>query len=316
MTTATLVPLQTLNTFGIAATADRLVRVESEADLALLPPDGPYIVLGHGSNVVPTADYHGTVVQVACRAIAYDGLCVEADAGATWDDLVADTLAHGLYGLENLSAIPGTVGASVVQNIGAYGAEAKDTVERVDAYDLALRRRVSLGAAECRFGYRDSLFKQQAGRYLVLRVRYRLSPRFAPCLDYAALRDLPHATAPELRQAITDLRWSKLPRPEEHGSAGSFFKNPVVDGPTLQRLQGQYPDMPCHGHKLNAAWLIDRAGWKGRTLGRAGVWPKQALVLYNTGGCTGPEVVALARAIQADVRQKFGVGLEPEAIFI
>ena len=237
------------------------------------------------------------------------------------DDLIQWTLDHNLYGLENLSAIPGTVGASAVQNVGAYGAEAKDLIESVEAYDLQERRHCTFSNADCHFAYRDSLFKHLPGRYLILRVTYRLSETFTPNLSYKALEGLPHDTAQQLREAITEVRWSKLPRPEEHGSAGSFFKNPVVDEPTYLRLKAEHPDMPDahrsdNGYKLSAGWLIDRAGWKGRTQGRAGVWPKNALVLYNADGCTGDEVRALAAAIQQDVKQKFGVTLDPEAIIV
>lgn len=312
------VSLLPYNTFGIDVRARRLVHVEGVADLEALASQvvGPAVVLGRGSNVVPLADFDGTAVVVDMKSVSYDGDCVEAEAGVVWDDLVAGTLANGLYGLENLSAIPGTVGASVVQNIGAYGVEAKDFVESVTAYDMQSRSTVRFSAAECRFGYRDSLFKQAGGRFLVVRVRYRLSRAFVPRLGYAALRDLPCGSAAELREAIAALRWQKLPRPEEHGSAGSFFKNPVVDQASLDRLLAEHPDMPSHGLKLNAAWLIDRAGWKGRTVGRAGVWPRQALVLYNTGGCTGAEVRDLARAVRDDVERRFGVRLEPEAVFV
>jgi UDP-N-acetylmuramate dehydrogenase len=165
------------------------------------------------------------------------------------------------------------------------------------------------------------MFKEHLGRYLILRVIYRLSNEFVPNLSYKALEALPHNTAQQLRNAITDLRWSKLPRPEEHGSAGSFFKNPVVDEGIYTSIKAKYADMPdAHktndGYKLSAGWLIDRAGWKGKTMGRAGVWPNNALVLYNSGGCTGEEVVALAQAIVADVQTKFGITLEPEAIII
>ena len=336
---------------------------------------GKLLVIGAGSNMVFTKDYDGTVIKLACGGYTHQSaLCaasspesgeqlvtcsspsigegdpsnargegyVRAWGGMIMDDLVQWTLDHGLYGLENLSAIPGTVGASAVQNVGAYGAEAKDFIERVEAYDLLERRSCTFSNADCRFAYRDSYFKHHPGRYLILRVTYRLSREFVPNLSYKALEGLPHDTAQQLREAITELRWQKLPRPEEHGSAGSFFKNPVVDEPTYLRLKSVYPDMPdahispaCgeiqkssqssgfmdfreagRKYKLSAGWLIDRAGWKGRTSGRAGVWPKNALVLYNAGDCTGDEVRALAAAIQQDVKQKFGVALDPEAIII
>ena len=320
------ISLKKYNTFGIDVKARRLVVLDPCDEVPSL--EGEVIILGGGSNMVFTKDYDGTVVKLSKEEhVMREGGCVSAWGGMVMDDLVQWTLDHGLYGLENLSAIPGTVGASAVQNVGAYGAEAKDFIERVEAYDLQERRSCIFTNKECCFAYRDSLFKHHPGRYLILWVTYRLAEEYVPNLTYKALEDLPHATAAELRDAIATLRWSKLPRPEEHGSAGSFFKNPVVEEETYKHLKAKYPDMPnahavfnfqfsIFNYKLSAGWLIDRAGWKGRTQGRAGVWPKNALVLYNAAGCTGNEVRALATAIQQDVKQKFGVTLDPEAIII
>jgi len=306
--------LKGYNTFGIDVRARRLVVLEPGDEVP--PIQDKVLIVGAGSDMVFTRDYDGTVLTLADVAdVTLEGDRVTAWAGMRMDDLVQWTLDRGLYGLENLSAIPGTVGAAAVQNVGAYGAEAKDTIVSVQTV------RGVYTTDECRFGYRTSRFKQEGGGELILRVSFRLHRTFTPNLSYKALEGLPHATAHELRAAITDLRWQKLPRPEENGSAGSFFKNPVVDGSVYQRLKDAYPEMPeahatAEGYKLSAGWLIDRAGWKGRTIGRVGVWPKQALVLYNTGGCNGDEVVALARTIQEDVHSKFGVTLEPEAIII
>jgi len=320
------ISLKAYNTFGIDAKARRMVVLEPGDDPVSLPLEGAWMVLGGGSNMVFTHDYDGTVVRldtVQEVTVQPDGNCatVTAWGGMVMDDLVAWSLEQGLYGLENLTAIPGTVGASVVQNVGAYGVEAKDVVESVEVYDLHEGRFYTFSNADCRFAYRDSIFKHSAGRFLVLRVRYRLRREFTANLSYKALEGLPHASATELRQAIANLRWGKLPRPEEHGSAGSFFKNPVVGEEVYESLRQRFADMPeahrtAEGYKLSAGWLIDRAGWKGRTMGKAGVWPRNALVLYNAGGCTGAEVVALAREIQQDVKQKFGVALDPEAIII
>ena len=311
------ISLKPYNTFGIDVCARKLLVIEPGDEVP--PLEGEVLVIGVGSNMVFTKDYEGTVVILAKKSqfSISNSQFVTAWAGTVMDDLIQWTLDHNLYGLENLSAIPGTVGASAVQNVGAYGAEAKDLIESVEAYDLQERRHCTFS----NFAYRDSLFKHLPGRYLILRVTYRLSETFTPNLSYKALEGLPHDTAQQLREAITEVRWSKLPRPEEHGSAGSFFKNPVVDEPTYLRLKAEHPDMPDahrsdNGYKLSAGWLIDRAGWKGRTQGRAGVWPKNALVLYNADGCTGDEVRALAAAIQQDVKQKFGVTLDPEAIII
>ena len=322
------ISLKPYNTFGIDVKARRLVVIEPDDDVPSL--EGDVLVLGGGSNMVFTRDYDGTVVMLAHiqhSSFNIQHSNVTAWAGMVMDDLVQWSIDHGLYGLENLSAIPGTVGASAVQNVGAYGAEAKDFIESVEAYDLEERRLCRFSNEECRFAYRDSCFKHHPGRYLILRVTYRLHREFTPNLSYKALEGLPHDSAQQLRDSITALRWSKLPRPEEHGSAGSFFKNPVVDEETYRLLKAEYPDMPdahplstfhfpLSTYKLSAGWLIDRAGWKGKTMGKAGVWPKNALVLYNAGGCSGDEVRALADAIVADIQQKFNITLTPEAIII
>ncbi len=330
------VSLLPYNTFGIDVKASRLAIVGTDdgnnpidrysKPIENLRSDGcfesRYFVLGGGSNVVFTRDFAGTVVmmsrgKVAVDRVDGDTVYVSADAGMTLDDVVSWCVAKDLYGLENLSAIPGTVGASVVQNVGAYGAEAKDYVDSVCVYDIQDNGFKCLTPEECEFGYRSSMFKRFPGRYLVLNVIYRLSRTFVPNLGYKALENMPHSSAKELRDAITDLRWSKLPRPAEHGSAGSFFKNPIVDEATCRRLLEKYPNMPHYpGNKLSAGWLIDQCGWKGKRIGRVGVWPNQALVLYNAGGCTGQEVREVAETIRTDVVSTFGVELECEAIFV
>ena len=330
------VSLLPYNTFGIDVKASRLAIVGADdgnnpidrysKPIEKLRSDGcfesRYFVLGGGSNVVFTRDFAGTVVMMSRDKVAVvrvdgDTVYVSADAGMTLDDVVSWCVAKDLYGLENLSAIPGTVGASVVQNVGAYGAEAKDYVDSVCVYDIQDNGFKCLTPEECEFGYRSSMFKRFPGRYLVLNVIYRLSRTFVPNLGYKALENMPHSSAKELRDAITDLRWSKLPRPAEHGSAGSFFKNPIVDEATCRRLLEKYPNMPHYpGNKLSAGWLIDQCGWKGKRIGRVGVWPNQALVLYNAGGCTGQEVREVAETIRTDVASTFGVELECEAIFV
>ena len=307
------ISLKPYNTFGIDVKARRLMLLEPGDDVP--PAEGNVLLLGGGSNMVFTKDYDGTVITLANQKLSTVNSplsTVTVWGGMVMDDFIQWAITNGLYGAENLSAIPGTVGASAVQNVGAYGVEAKDIIDHVEAYDMQERRHVVFSNAECRFGYRQSFFKW---------VTFRLSATFVPNLSYKALENVPHVTASQLREAITDIRWGKLPRPEEHGSAGSFFKNPVVDATTYRHLKAEYPDMPdahqsADGYKLSAGWLIDKAGWKGRTLGNAGVWPKNALVLYNTGGCTGDEVVALSTAIQDDIKQKFNIILTPEAIII
>ena len=349
--------LKGLNTFGIDVKARRVVYLRGSTldepfrfmyDVEeLLKSDllkHPYMLIGEGSNMVFTKDYEGTIIKVGEAVFHGDGSSRRGDIDGHYkyftvgarmltDEVVRLSVGYKYYGMENLSAIPGTIGAAVVQNVGAYGVEIKDVVETVDAVDLVSGAHRSFTAEECAFGYRTSLFKQQAGRWLIWRVKLRLNKDFKPIVTYKALADelqrrgIGEPTQQQVRDVVTELRWSKLPRPEEHGSAGSFFKNPVVDEATYRRLKSENPDMPdahpvmsyelgVRSYKLSAGWLIDRAGWKGRTLGHAGVWPKQALVLYNAGGCTGAEVVALAQAIQRDVKQKFGVTLDPEAIIV
>lgn len=320
------ISLKAYNTFSIDVQARRMVVFEPDDDPTQLKPyiSGRYMLLGAGSDVVFTGLYDGTVVRLADeRCVAtVEGDMVRAWGGMSMDTLIEWTLEHSLYGAENLSAIPGTVGAAAVQNVGAYGVEAKDIIASVEAYDIESDEMRTFSPAECRFAYRDSIFKHCLGRYLVLWVTFRLSDTFVPNLSYRALEGMPHATAWQMREGITAMRWFKLPRPEEQGSAGSFFVNPVVDEATYLGLKEKYPDMPeAHPtasakYKLSAGWLIDRAGWKGSTHGRVGVWPKNALVLYNTGGCTGDEVISLANAIVADVHTKFGITLIPEAIII
>jgi len=321
-------PLKGLCTFGLEAKARRLLVLERPEDAVLIPEatDGPCMILGGGSNMVFTRDYEGTVVTLARRDDARrtaDGLTVKVWGGMMLENLLDWAERQQLHGGENLTAIPGTVGGATVQNAGAYGAETASLVQSVEAWDMIQRRMVTLSREECRFGYRTSIFKQTAGRYLILTVTMLFTDSYEPNLGYQALkyelarRGCDNPTPDQLRKAVADVRWSKLPKPEEHGSAGSFFKNPVVDEATCLRLKTEHPEMPVYpGNKLSAGWLIDQAGWKGRTMGRAGVWPKQALVLYNTGGCTGGEVTALAEAIVEDVSAKFGVHLEPEAIII
>lgn len=332
--------LKGLNTFGIDVKARRVVYLQGSTlddpfrfrrDVEeLLKSDilkHPYMLIGEGSNTVFTRDYEGTVIKVGEASFhgGSDGRCKYFTVGARMltDEVVRISVGYKYYGMENLSAIPGTIGAAVVQNVGAYGVEMKDLVERVEAVDLLNGEQRTFSNSECAFGYRTSVFKQQPGRWLIWQVVLRFAAEYTPNLAYKGLADelqrrgIGAPSQRQMREVVTELRWTKLPKPEEHGSAGSFFKNPVVDGALAESLKHEHPEMPLYpGNKLSAGWLIDQCGWKGRTLGRAGVWPKNALVLYNTGGCTGSEVLDLARAIQDDVRHRFGVALEPEAIIV
>ena len=329
--------LKPYNTFGIDAKADQLVILETESDYPAFvqsrqTADDPLYVLGGGSNVVLVGDYHGTLVHPANKGIRLleqhdDALLVEAAAGEVWDDFVWYCIQQGWHGLENLAHIPGTVGASAVQNVGAYGREAKDVIAYVYAYDLQTSQQQRFDAQDCQFGYRHSFFKQHPGRYLISNVVFRLQRKYVPLLNYKALtaaleaEGILHPTARQMAETVTAVRDSKLPDPKQIGSAGSFFKNPVVTASQYEEILERYPKLVAYPlddgrYKLAAGWLIEQAGWKGRGIGRVAVYDKQALVLVNRGECTGQEVVTLANAIIADVDDKFGVILQPEAIFV
>jgi len=331
------ISLQHFNTFGIGARARRYLRVIDPAQLAALAADPalaamPRLVLGGGSNLLITrAEIGQLVLHMALMGKEIvgetpDAILVRARAGENWHGFVQWTLEQGLGGLENMSLIPGTVGASPIQNIGAYGAEVKDLFHSLTAFDFATGATRTMDAADCRFAYRDSVFKHEDGRSLaVLDVTFALPKAWTPNLRYAELaRELDGVTGPGPRQvaeAVIAIRRRKLPDPAEIGNAGSFFKNPVVPGEHCARLLERWPNLVHHlqadgSEKLAAGWLIDQCGWKGKSLGRAGVYPKQALVLVNNGGASGEEVLALARAIQADVQERFGVLLEPEPVMI
>ena len=340
------VPLQACNTFGIVAKAHTLVRVRSQADVEAVLADAelgpaPKFVLGGGSNVVLTGDVKPVVlkVEIAGRRLVGEtarAWIVEAGAGESWHDFVAWTLAQGWPGLENMALIPGTVGASPVQNIGAYGVELQDRFDSLDAIDLGTGQVFTLNAAQCAFGYRDSVFKHAssgpnglglAGKALILRVRFALAKPWKPVLGYLDLERKMAETGistPDARQIfdwVCAIRRAKLPDPAVIGNAGSFFKNPTVTPEQCADIIARDPKvvhypMPDGSIKLAAGWLIDACGWKGKTVGHAGVYEKQALVLVNHGGATGGEVITLARAIQTSVYERFGIRLEPEPVVV
>jgi UDP-N-acetylmuramate dehydrogenase len=328
--------LRELNSFGLPATAATLVRIASDADVRRVvdhPELGraPKFILGGGSNVVLTRDVNAVVlkIEVAGRRLLAEtpeAWIVEAGAGENWDAFVAWTLAQGWPGLENLALIPGLVGAAPVQNIGAYGVELKDRFHSLDAVDLVTGRSVTLDAAMCRFGYRDSVFKHDlAGKSVITRVRFRLPRPWLPVLGYLDLErkiaetGIRSPDAATVAAWVTAIRRAKLPDPASIGNAGSFFKNPVVSAEQCRDIIGRDPEvvhypLPDGSAKLAAGWLIDACGWKGKTVGRAGVYERQALVLVNRGGASGAEVLTLARAIQESVYGRFGIRLEPEPV--
>jgi UDP-N-acetylmuramate dehydrogenase len=336
------VNLRELNTFGLPAVAHRLVRIGSDADVrrALGHPDiglSPKLVLGGGSNLVLTRDPEAVVMRVEVKGRRLveerdDAWIVEFGAGEAWHDAVAWTIEQGWPGLENMALIPGTVGAAPVQNIGAYGLELKDRFESLDAVDLVTGRSVTLDARACAFGYRDSVFKQSgfgglAGKSLITRVRLRLPRPWVPMRGYLDLERRMDETGNHQPDARTLFDWvcairrAKLPDPSVIGNAGSFFKNPVVTPEQCRDIIARDPHIVHYpladgNCKLAAGWLIDACGWKGKSVGQAAVYDKQALVLVNRGGATGAEVVMLARAIQESVYGRFGIRLEPEPVVI
>jgi len=332
------VNLKPYNTFGLPSLAQTLVRIRSEADVKRVVNDPELglarkFILGGGSNLVFTQDIKAVVLKVEIPGIRLletrdDAWIVEAGAGETWHNVVSWCLDHDLPGLENMALIPGTVGAAPVQNIGAYGLELKDRFESLDAVDLMTGRTVTFNREQCQFDYRDSIFKQAlAGRSVITTVRLRLPRPWAPVLGYAELERKvleTGITEPSARQIfdwIVAVRRAKLPDPAVIGNAGSFFKNPVVTPEQCRDIIQRDPEivhypMPDGSFKLAAGWMIDACGWKGKTVGQAGVYEKQALVLVNRGDARGAEVVTLARAIQESVYGRFGIRLEPEPVVI
>lgn len=321
------------NTFGIDAKCKRFLEyeIDEEAiDVAeiLRKEKQPYIIIGGGSNLLLTKDFDGIVVRSGIK-----GHCFEEDffcermtcgSGEVWDDMVAKSIEAGYYGMENLSLIPGDVGASAVQNIGAYGMEAKDLILCVWMIEISTGKLRMIGNEECEYGYRQSRFKKDwKNRFLITRVTYGLSKTFRPHLDYSNIRaeleskGISTPTAQQLRDTIIEIRNAKLPDPKVEGNAGSFFMNPIVTRPVYEKLAALYPKMPHYRvdsfhEKIPAGWMIEQCGWKGKSLGRAGVHDKQALVLVNRGGATGAEIVALCEAIRQDVKAKFDIEIHPE----
>ena len=324
------ISLRTRNSFGVDQQAARLVEFETPEDLRTLFAAGipeKWTVLAGGNNILFTRDYDGVLLTPVARGITLlsddgDEVRVRADAGVEWDDLVEWAVGRGLWGIENLSLIPGKAGAAPVQNIGAYGCEAKDAIRRVEMYCVETGAMLTLDAAHCGFGYRESVFKHDLkGRAIITAVEIALTHTPRPQLGYGDVeREVEArggATLRNIREAICAIRRAKLPDPAVLGNAGSFFKNPVVGAAAAERLLAEYPDIPHYPApegrvKLAAGWLIDRAGMKGRRKGAVGVHERQALVLVNHGGATGGEVIAFAHEVQERVRGKFGIEIDTE----
>ena len=342
------VPLQSFNTFGIVAKALSLVRLQSSSDIDALLADqslksAEKFVLGGGSNIVLTGDVKPLVLKVEIKgkrlvSETAKAWILEAGAGENWHDFVTWTLQNGYPGLENLALIPGCVGASPVQNIGAYGVELQDRFESLDAVDLNTGQRFTLNAAQCAFGYRDSVFKHVgnpgfglAGKAVITHVRFALPKNWKPVLGYADIEkkrlqaNIDRPTALQIYDWVVEIRRAKLPDWKVLGNAGSFFKNPTVSAEQCTDIIAREPKIVHYvladgSVKLAAGWLIDACGWKGKHIGNAGVYDRQALVLVNRGGSanpvTGGEVMTLAKSIQTSVYERFGILLEPEPVVV
>ena len=323
--------MRDLNSFHVEERAERVITFDQKEDLEQIFAEGHtldnWYVLGGGNNILFTRRFGGTLIKpvgknITIKANLDDSVIVEAEAGVEWDDMVEWSVERELWGMENLSLIPGTVGAAPVQNIGAYGAEAKDVIERVHYYDAKERRHHTMGNAECRFAYRESIFKHELrGKAIITSVEFRLSKSQQPSLGYGDLAKEVEArgrvTLKNIREAVCSIRRSKLPDTAVLGNAGSFFKNPIVNKDVSERLKQEYENMPVYpvseqNCKLAAGWLIDQAGLKGYRQGNVGVHERQALVLVNFGGATGEEVISLSELVRERVKDKFGITIDPE----
>lgn len=328
------------NTFGIDETCRRYIQFDTrdeciEVVKSLTDADRPLLIIGGGSNLLLTGPFEGTVLRSNIKGIEHSEstkdpnvVFVFAGSGETWDDVVEYCVANDLYGVENLSIIPGDVGASAVQNIGAYGCEAKDAIVAVMCIEIATGEICGFMNEDLQYGYRHSRFKTDLkDKYIITHVIYRLSRTFTLHADYGNIRcelekrGITNPTARDIRDIIIDIRNAKLPDPKVEGNAGSFFMNPVIPRSRFEALLEQYPQMPHYyvdadNEKVPAGWLIDQCGWKGKTLGKAGVHDKQALVLVNRGGAKGADIVALCDTIRKDVKEKFGIDIRPEVNFV
>ncbi len=346
------------NTFGIDAKCWQFVEVETPQEAAeklpfIVKSTKPTMVIGGGSNLLLTQDYDGIIVHSAIKGISVildsldklEGLeslenldnqdnqvapfvFLKAGSGECFDDVVAMAVSLGYYGMENLSIIPGDVGASAVQNIGAYGVEAKDIIHSIDAVEIASGKKVTIMNEECDYAYRQSRFKKEwKGKYFITSVTYKLQTEFTPHIEYGGIkkaleeRGITEPTAQDVRDTIIAIRNAKLPDPKVLGNGGSFFMNPVVSREKFEQLLAEYPAMPHYyidadNEKIPAGWMIEQCGWKGKSLGKAAVHDKQALVLVNLGGASGSEVVALCEQVRKDVMAKFGIDIHPEVNII
>ena len=324
------------NTFGIQANCDRFIDMETEDDVMKLKDmlddkDMPLLIIGRGSNLLLTDDYHATVLHCSIKGKTIvkedrNSVLLRCGAGEEWDSIVDYCVAHDWQGIENLSLIPGEVGASAVQNIGAYGTEVKEIIHSVEAVEISTGKKHTFSNEQCEYSYRQSKFKNEwKDRFIITHVTYRLekSTDYIPKVDYGNIKSelerkgISMPTMKDIRDVVISIRKDKLPDPEVEGNAGSFFMNPIVEKATFMNLLEQYPDMPHYNvdserEKIPAGWRIDQCGWNGKTLGKAGVHDRQALVLVNRGGATGKDILHLCNTIRNDVKQKFGIDIHPE----
>lgn len=328
------ISLKPYNTFGIDVKTKFLVDCDSESDIINVCKtfaDEQKLIIGGGSNVLFLNDYDGVVIRPLIKEYeilekSATDVIISVGAGVVWDDFVAMCVNNNWFGAENLSAIPGNVGASPVQNIGAYGAEVANIIHSVDGVLINSNEKFHIDAEHCNFGYRNSIFKNELrGNAIITRVTYHLTLSSSFKLDYGSVNErilqLGDVSLQNVRKAITQIRTEKLPNPTIEGNAGSFFKNPEVEASVAKDLLSQYPDMPNYAlkdgrYKIPAGWLIEQSGWKGRTLGRAGVHNRQALVLVNKGGASGTDVMAVANAVVDAVKSKFGITISMEVNLI
>lgn len=332
------IQLKPFNTFGIEATAKYFIEVSSIEQLQEILQNPDYqsterLILGGGSNMLLTKDFEGLVIKIAIKGFEVvneneDNIWLKVGAGVVWHDLVLQCVNQNYAGMENLSLIPGTVGAAPMQNIGAYGIEIKEVFEELQALEIATGEIKNFDKAMCNFGYRESIFKHEAkGKYIILNVTFKLNKRPTFHIEYGAIKDtlaemnISEMSIKSISDAVIHIRQSKLPNPAEIGNAGSFFKNPEIPNSQFETLKAQFPTIPSYPvsdttTKVPAGWLIEQAGWKGQRFGNVGVHAKQALVLVNYGGGKGEEIKDLSQKIQASVKEKFEIQLSVEVNFI
>lgn len=338
MTVQTNVQLKPFNTFGIEAKAKFFVEISTIVELQNILQNPDYqgierLILGGGSNLLLTKDFDGLVIKINIKGFEVvkendDNIWIKSGAGVAWHDLVMHCVNQNYAGIENLSLIPGTVGAAPMQNIGAYGIEIKDVFEDLEAIEIATGKTKIFDQQICNFGYRESIFKHEAkGKYIILNVTFKLNKKPTFYVEYGAIKDtlaemgIAELSIKAISDAVIHIRQSKLPNPAEIGNAGSFFKNPEIQKTQFEKLKAQFPTIPSYPvsettTKVPAGWLIEQAGWKGQRFGNVGVHAKQALVLVNYGGGKGEEIKTLSQKIQVSVKEKFGIQLSAEVNFV